>query len=429
MQINGVLLLYHLPLTQDAPTILENIRAYESNSRFKVWNVNTYFGFPASLAGMRFSAIGFHYSLFGNWPFALNEDFLSYVDQSQSSYKVALFQDEYQYCRPRFDFLNRCQVDCVYTLIEPQYFKDVYEKFTSVPRIIHYLTGYVSDEMIDLAHRLTIPDEKRSLDIGYRARSLPYYMGRGAQEKTEVAVEFKRRAAGLGLKLDIETDEQRRIYGAGWYDFVANCRGMIGTEAGVSITDLTGEVRADCERLLALNPQFTFAEMSKAFLHKWEDFIPQRVISPRHFEAAAFRVCQILYEGRYSGAMKPMVHYIPLRKDFSNFDECIRLFQQKSVRDEITGNAYNDLIASGRYSYQSFILGFDEVLGDAGLEPLPNSGDADAALRQMSRELRWLELRSKKNKFIYSDFPGRRPLAALGGPLLRALRRLKGRVA
>ena len=127
--------------------------------------------------------------------------------------------------------------------------------------------------------------------------------------------------------------------------------------------------------------------------------------------------------------MKPMVHYIPLRKDFSNFDECLRLFQQKSVRDEITGNAYNDLIASGRYSYQSFILGFDEVLGDAGLEPLPNSGDADAALRQMSRELRWLELRSKKNKFIYSDFPGRRPLAALGGPLLRALRRLKGKVA
>jgi hypothetical protein len=113
-------------------------------------------------------------------------------------------------------------------------------------------------------------------------------MGHGAQEKTEVAVEFQRRAAGLGLKLDIETDEQRRIYGAGWYDFVANCRGMIGTEAGVSITDLTGEVRADCERLLALNPQFTFAEMSKAFLHKWEDFIPQRVISPRHFEAAAF---------------------------------------------------------------------------------------------------------------------------------------------
>ena len=429
MKINGVLLLYHLPLTQDAPTILENVRAYGSNSRFKVWNVNTFLGFPDSLAGMRFSAIAFHYSLFGNWPFALSEEFLSYVERSQSSYKVAFFQDEFQFCTQRFEFLNRCKVDCVYTLIEPQYFKDVYEKFTSVPKIIHHLTGYVSDELIDLANRLTIPDEKRSTDIGYRARPLPYYMGRGAQEKTDIAVEFRRRAAGSGLKLDIETDEHRRIYGSRWYDFVANCRGMIGTEAGVSITDLSGEVRGECERLLAINPEMSFAEMSDAFLHKWENFIPQRVISPRHFEAAAFRVCQLLYEGRYSGAMKPMVHYIPLKKDFSNFDECIRLFQDKSVRDEITSNAYNDLIASGRYSYRQFIAGFDEVLSDTGLEPRDNSTQANAALRKMWRELRWRELRSRKNNFIYSDFPGRRPLAAIGGPLLRALRKLKEKEA
>ena len=39
-------------------------------------------------------------------------------------------------------------------------------------------------------------------------------------------------------------------------------------------------------------------------------------MSPRVFEAAAVRSCQILFEGRYSGILEPMVHYIPLKKDF-----------------------------------------------------------------------------------------------------------------
>jgi hypothetical protein len=374
---------------------------------------------------MRFSAIALHYSLFGNWPFALSPEFLNYVAESRSSYKAAFFQDEFQYCRERFDFLNQCQVDCVYTLIEPRYFKDVYQKYTKVSKINHHLTGYVSDELIELAARLTLPDEKRLYDVGYRARPLPFYMGGGAQEKTEIAIRFKQHAAGRGLRLNIETDESHRIYGKDWYRFVANCRGMIGAEAGVSITDLDGQVRAECERLLAANPEMTFAEMSDAFLRRWENHIPQRVISPRHFEAAAFRVCPILFEGKYSGAMQPMVHYIPLKKDFSNFEECLRLFQDQNLRRELTENAYRDLIASGRYSYASFIRGFDKVLIEARLQPMVEAEAAALITQRLDREERLLELRMRKNMLLYRGFPGRKTLALLGRPLLKVLRRLK----
>ena len=67
--------------------------------------------------------------------------------------------------------------------------------------------------------------------------------------------------------------------------------------------------------------------MEKGALGGWDWKIPYRTISPRNFEAAAFRVCQILYEGHYSGVMEPMRHYIPLRKDFSNFDEVVERFR------------------------------------------------------------------------------------------------------
>lgn len=426
MNINGILLLYHLPLSQDAPTILENVNAYKTHSHFKVWNVNTHLGFPKSLANARFSAVALHYSLFGNFPFAIAGEFLDYLAQSQSSYKVAFFQDEYQYCKERFDFLNRYQIDCIYTLLEPRYFREVYQDHTGVSKIVHHLTGYVSDELIELARRLTLPDEKRSIDFGYRARPLPFHLGSGAQEKTEIAIKFRQRAAGRGLRLDIETDESHRIYGKDWYRFVSNCRAMIGTEAGVSITDTDGRARAECARLLAQNPDMTFAELTEAFLHRWENHIPQRVISPRHFEAAAFRVCQMLFEGNYSGILKPMVHYVPLKKDFSNFDECLRLFHDQGFREQLTENAYQDLIASGKYSYQEFVRGFDGVLREAGLEPEIAADDAARISQRLDRDRLYLEFRARKNSLMYHrDFPGRRALSLIGGPPLRIMRRLK----
>ena len=429
MNINGILLLYHLPLSQDAPTILENVNAFKAHSQFKVWNVNTHLGFPKSLANARFSTVALHYSLFGNWPFSLTSEFLNYLAQSQSSYKVAFFQDEYQYCRERFDFLNRYRIDCIYTLLEPRYFKAVYQDHTCVAKIIHHLTGYVSDELIELARRLTLPDEKRSIDFGYRGRPLPLYLGRGAQEKTEIAIRFRERAAHLGLRLDIETSEQSRIYGDDWYRFIARCRAFLGVEAGVSIFDLDGTVREAVDRLLAQNPDTDFAEISEK-LQASEDRIYYRTISPRHFEAAAFRVCQVLFEGDYTGILKPMVHYIALKKDFSNFDECLRLFQDKAFRDQLTENAYRDLIASGKYSYQEFMRGFDRELLNAGLEPEVAAVDAARFTRRLDRDRRYLEFRARKNSLMYhKDFPGRRALSLIGGPPLRMMRKLKQALA
>ena len=60
-------------------------------------------------------------------------------------------------------------------------------------------------------------------------------------------------------------------------------------------------------------------------LGRWDDNFSYRTISPRHFEAAAFRICQVMFEGEYSDVLRPMVHYVPLKKDFSNFDQVVEL--------------------------------------------------------------------------------------------------------
>ena len=145
---------------------------------------------------------------------------------------------------------------------------------------------------------------------------------------------------------------------------------MLGVEAGVSIFDINNEIFPLYERFQAEHPDRSFEQVHAQLLAQYDGRgIYYRTISPRVFEAAAVRACQILYEGRYSGIVEPMVHYIPLKKDFSNFDEVLRLYRDADVRRELTENCHRDLIASGTYTYKRFIEEFDEGLLEAGLEP------------------------------------------------------------
>ena len=414
--VNGILLLYHHPLRQGASTIMEHVNAFEQYSQFNIWKVNTELGFPEGLHQLVFSALALHYSLFGTWPYMLNEKFLKYIQQSEA-YKIAFFQDEYRFCRQRFVFINRYKVNCIYTLLEPQYFNLVYQKYTGVEKLIYTLPGYVSNDLIAVAQKVTKPESEREIDVGYRARQLSFYMGEGAQEKHEIGIRFRERANAPGLKTDIETDKRRRIYGKRWYEFLANCRAVLGVEAGVSIFDLEDKVRIECERLISESPRISFNEVSRKILRPLEEKIPYRMVSPRHFEAAALRVCQILFEGDYSGVMQPRVHYIPLKKDFSNFGDVIRMFKDQKLRSGLTENAYRDLIGSGKYSYHEFIKQFDQELLKHGFQ----GGKDDKALHEkVAKLLNRIRLGrrfvAKLKSLRHAPFPGRGVVKFVLGP-------------
>jgi len=367
-KIDAILLLYNRELWQNASTIMEYVNAIVQLSGFPVVSVNTELGFPSVLHKLQFHSIILHYSLFGIYPYRLNKRFYQYLANNQESFKLAIFQDEYRFCQQRFKFINEYKINFIYTCIAEEHVAEFYGKYTPQVPTKTALTGYVSDELTELADRITRPDELREIDISYRGRPVHFYMGKGAQEKVEIARGFRERAAGLDLNLDIKIGEEDRIYGAAWYEFLANSRGVLGVESGVSFCDVEDRVRPAVESLLMHNPEISFDEVYERVLKSWEGNIPIRTISPRHFEAAALRVCQVLFEGEYAGIMKPMVHYIPLKKDFSNFDEVIRAFRDPQVRHIITENAYRDLIASGEYSYQVFIERLDNLLVENGLE-------------------------------------------------------------
>ncbi len=364
---------------------MENVLSFGAYSSFPVYAINTEFGFPKKLLSYKFEIIVLHYSLFGRGnEYELSTAFYDYLKNSQGV-RIAFFQDEYRYCQKRFGFINEFGIDTVYTCVEQQYHHLVYGKYTSANHIFTYIPGYVSSALPGIAEKFKIPFEQREIDVGYRARRLAYYMGKEAQEKHTIGLEFSERCrkAGLQLSLDIDVEESGRIYGDNWYRFIANCKGMLGVESGVSIFDLNDEVRTACDAIIAREPNITFEEVFDRLLYKWENNVPLRTISPRHFEAAAFGVSQILFEGSYSGILQPDVHYIPLKKDFSNFSEVVDKFKDRHLTTEMTSRANADLIASQAYSYERFVQLFDSHLKALGLNPPSEVDDRVAtALRR-----------------------------------------------
>ena len=195
---------------------------------------------------------------------------------------------------------------------------------------------------------------------------------------------FKELAAGTALRLDIETSRRAgstATRGIASGPLAGDARRRVGRLVHRSRGRVPRRVPA-ASRTNGREP--TLEELQAGALGRWDGNIPYRTLGPRHLEAAAFRVCQVLYEGEYSGAMQPEVHYIPLPTT-SRTSTTSWPVRDPEQRRRVTSRAYEDLIASGRYSYAAFVAQVDQELLDAGLTPdvAPAERAAiDAALRK-----------------------------------------------
>ena len=73
----------------------------------------------------------------------------------------------------------------------------------------------------------------------------------------------------------------------------------------------------------------------------------------------------ILYEGNYSGVLEPWRHYIPLKKDHSNFPEVVAVLRDPVKIDEIVTRAYDEIANNARWSFQEATRNVDDVLEGA----------------------------------------------------------------
>ena len=275
--------------------------------------------------------------------------------------KVQFIQDEYRAVDAVTAAMRSLGIDVLFTCAPEPAAGAIYNsRLPGITRVFT-LPGYVPDELVG---RQVTRAAERPIDVGYRGRDVPVWLGRLAREKTEIARAFLEHVAGRGLRCDISSRETDRIYGEGWNRFLASCRTTLGTESGASIVDFDGSLEALGKDYMARRPEATPTEIERDLTGSYEGKVVINTASPRLFEAAAMRTAMVLFQGTYGGVVEPGLHYIPLQKDFSNIDEVVERVLDNAYLDELADRAYDDLIASRRYSLRAMVAQFDSLVSE-----------------------------------------------------------------
>lgn len=291
---------------------------------------------------------------------ALSEGVRDKIRQSRAL-KVLFLQDEYRDVRLFNQLMSQLGVQVMFTCVAEKDHEVFYPQrlIPSLQATHTVLTGYVPTYLE--AYQFA-PQNSRPLDISYRSRIVPYYLGDLGQEKKIIAERFQGIARTHGFKSDISVQEQDRIYGNRWVKFMESSRIVLGTPSGASVIDFTGEIWRNCDDYLVLHPEATYEEVKQKFFAGEDGKVVIDTVSPRIFEAAALGCTMVMHEGDYAGILQPGKHYIAVRKDYSNIDEVVDQMRDEKYCRQLSQQAHRDLVASGEYSYRTFIRRFDQIL-------------------------------------------------------------------
>jgi hypothetical protein len=277
--------------------------------------------------------------------------------------KILFKQDEMIQVNKTKDFIRDFSVDVLFTCISPEEISKIYpQKDFPKLRFRHVITGYLSE---DLVFKKNKPLEERKIDISYRGMKTPPEWGALANEKYEIAQRFLHKAseATTNLVLDISCSPERRFSGTKWYDFLEDSRACLAVESGASVFDFDGSIKKAVDAVVREHPGAEFSQFTE-ILKPHENRIRYNQVSPRHLEAAALETGLIMYEGEYSGLFSPNINYIPLKKDFSNFETVLTQFQDTAFLKSLI--AFNKKMVQERNDLHvsSFLKIVQEVFND-----------------------------------------------------------------
>lgn len=366
-----ILILYDIhPITTN--TVHEHLSSFQLYSKHQIFYCHGTHAQECNFDLSYFDVIVLHYSVRMAYNWHLSPNF-SRALQDFKGFKVVFTQDEYDLTETARNWFEKLKINLVYSVVPVEYLDLVYpQKRFPDTKFKNNLTGYVPIHH-DRFRSYIKPIRERPCYIAYRSRDLPFWYGDLGQEKSSIAKGVKALCKQHSIPVDIEFDESQRIYGDNWYRFLAKSKATLGTESGSNVFDDYGHIRESIKLELEKNPNITYPEVFEKYLKEHDGKrVRMNQISPRIFESILFKSALILFEGSYSGVVLPDIHFIPLKKDFSNFEEVLAKLLDDEFLQQMVDRAYRDIIESQKYSYQAFIRDFDETLESSMVIPKQN---------------------------------------------------------
>lgn len=377
----------------EASTVLDHIEAIRKWSRNDVFVLPILGDLPDDLDLDAFDGLVIHYNVVMSVGTYLSPLARWRISRFRGV-KAAFIQDEYRFVNSTIGVMRTLGIHVLFTCVPEDQVDLVYpvEALPELRRKVTVLTGYVPHELLSLP---VLPYADRTVDVGYRGRRLPPWLGSLAREKVVIAERFAADATAFGLTTNISCEEDARLYGQAWIDFTRQSRATLGVESGASVFDFDGSVEQAIRRYLSAHPDAPFEELHRLFLAEVDGRIRLNQISPRCFEAAALGTLMVLYPGDYSGILKPWRHYLPLQKDHSNMTEVAQAIRDRETWERITTRAREEVALNPAYSFRAMVATVDKALGLATTATAPIRPDVFERMASGSfRGMRTTQLRA-----------------------------------
>lgn len=344
----------------EAATVLDHIEAIRRWSSCDVYVLPIFGDLPDELDLEAFDGLVVHYNVVMS-----NAEYLSPLARwrirQYGGVKGAFIQDEYRFVDRTTSALRTLGIHVLFTCVPDDQVPLVYPagRLPELRRTVTVLTGYVPATLLS---QPTTSYPERVMDVSYRGRRLPFWMGSLAQEKSAIADRFAADAPSYGLAVDISCREEDRLYGQAWVDFLSRSKAMLGVESGAGVFDFDGSIEPTVNAYVADHPDAPFEEVHRKFLTDIDGRIRLNQISPRCFEAAALGTLMVLYPGDYSGVLEPWRHYVPLEKDHSNMDEVVRAIRDPETWERLTMQARDEVALNPKYMFSAMVEALDDGL-------------------------------------------------------------------
>ena len=339
-------------------TVKDHIGSFLSYSKYKIVKIDP-FGLNdiKTLDFNKFDFVIIHYTLAIIYDHFISKQIKVKLADYKGT-KIQFIQDDYRQISEYKKIINYFNINILYTLYSKENAKKIWiDKINPNLHLISNLPGYAPENLFNYS---SPPIKDRKIDVFYRGRTLPAWLGSLGQDKINIGKKFIENSKNQSLSLDIKWDEESRIYHDKWIKSLQSSKVMLGTESGSSITDFDGSIQKKCEEILQKNPSLNFLELYEKFLFQYDNNLILNTIPPKVFEAISLGTALVLFEGEYSSIIEEWKHYIPLKKDFSNFEEVVEKIKDNNFLTKISNQAYNDIIKTRKYSYENFIQKFDD---------------------------------------------------------------------
>lgn len=330
---------------------------------FNIFNGRYYNDYSWIKDGM-FDAVIFHYTAinlrFTDRLWNAFTDLMGEIWSNKSCVKVLFTQDEYTNTQGIWRLANIIKADKIFTVIREEDHNIIFPKDkVGDISIENVLTGYVSNQHLNALEY--IPHKQREYDVFYRAQKNTFVYGKHGNIKYEIARVFNDYLTNTKMKIDIKmtTGANNALLGDEWLKRLMDSRVAIGCLGGSGIVHYNLDLFKKIIEYTKEHPYASYEDTKAKLFPDIKENL-HGVISPRIFECALTRTCQVLVGRDYQGILIPDEDYIMLKEDFSNIADVVEKMQDVEYCEKIAENCYNNVIASNKYTYSKFVKKISE---------------------------------------------------------------------